>query len=102
MTVKLSGYETQIGYMPQDHHEIIEVERTAHRWLWRWNEEANEEQLRGLFGRLCSPKMSPSANRVLSGGGPFASLGASYVLKPNVLLWTSRQTTSTWVQSVPD
>ena len=64
------GYETQIGYMPQDHAEMIEKsDETAHHWLWRWNDEASEEQLRSLFGRLLFSKEEPfKKTSVLSGG----------------------------------
>ena len=83
------GYETQIGYMPQDHGEMIEKsDETAHRWLWQWNEDANEEQLRGLFGRLLFTKDEPfKATKVLSGGETVRLLLARLMLlKPNVLL----------------
>ena len=64
------GYETHIGYLPQDHHELIaKSEETAHHWLWQWNNDASEEQLRGLFGRLLFTKDEPfKPTKVLSGG----------------------------------
>jgi len=83
------GYETQIGYMPQDHAEMIEKsDQTAHAWLWEWNEDANEEQLRGLFGRLLFSKDEPfKPTKVLSGGETVRLLLARLmILKPNVLL----------------
>ncbi len=83
------GYETQIGYMPQDHHEMIEKSKeTAHHWLWQWNSEANEEQLRSLFGRLLFTKDEPfKRTEVLSGGETVRLLLARLMLlKPNVLL----------------
>ncbi|MGC6416902.1 MAG: ABC-F family ATP-binding cassette domain-containing protein [Bradymonadia bacterium] len=83
------GYETQIGYMPQDHAEMIEKsDETAHHWLWRWNDEASEEQLRSLFGRLLFSKEEPfKKTSVLSGGETVRLLLARLMLlKPNVLL----------------
>lgn len=83
------GYEAQFGYMPQDHAELIgETEETAHAWLWRWNEEIGEEQIRSLFGRLLFTKDQPFKKcKVLSGGETVRLLLARLMLiKPNVLL----------------
>ncbi|MCA9546141.1 MAG: ATP-binding cassette domain-containing protein, partial [Myxococcales bacterium] len=83
------GYECQFGYMPQDHSEQIEKsEKTAHQWLWDWNEDVNEEQLRSLFGRLLFTKDEPfKPTKVLSGGETVRLLLARLMLlKPNVLL----------------
>jgi ATPase subunit of ABC transporter with duplicated ATPase domains len=83
------GYEANLGYMPQDHHEVIEKsDETAHHWLWRWNSEASEEQLRSLFGRLLFTKEEPfKKTSVLSGGETVRLLLARLMLlKPNVLL----------------
>ena len=83
------GYEAQMGYMPQDHAELIgENEDTAHSWLWKWNEEIGEEQVRSLFGRLLFTKEQPfKKTKVLSGGETVRLLLARLMLlKPNVLL----------------
>ncbi len=83
------GYEAQIGYMPQDHGEMIEKsDETAHKWLWRWNEEANEEELRSLFGRMLFTKDEPfKPTKVLSGGETVRLLLMRLmILKPNVLI----------------
>lgn len=83
------GYEAQMGYMPQDHAELIgETEDTAHSWLWKWNEEIGEEQVRSLFGRLLFTKEQPfKKTKVLSGGETVRLLLARLMLlKPNVLL----------------
>jgi len=83
------GYETHIGYMPQDHHEVIDKsDETAHHWLWRWNDEASEEDLRALFGRLLFTKDEPfKPTKVLSGGETVRLLLARLmILKPNVLV----------------
>jgi ATPase subunit of ABC transporter with duplicated ATPase domains len=83
------GYESQIGYMPEDHGEQIEKsDMTAHRWLWGWNDDANEEQLRSLFGRLLFTKDEPfKKTKVLSGGETVRLLLARLmILKPNVLV----------------
>ncbi len=83
------GYECNTGYMPQDHGELIEKsDETAHQWLWRWNNEANEEELRSLFGRMLFTKEEPfKPTKVLSGGETVRLLLARLmILKPNVLV----------------
>ena len=83
------GYECNTGYMPQDHGELIEKsDETAHQWLWRWNNGANEEELRSLFGRMLFTKEEPfKPTKVLSGGETVRLLLARLmILKPNVLV----------------
>jgi ATPase subunit of ABC transporter with duplicated ATPase domains len=83
------GYEAQIGYMPQDHAELIgEIDDTAHSWLWKWNTEIGEEQIRALFGRLLFTKEQPFKKaKVLSGGETVRLLLARLMLlKPNLLM----------------
>jgi ATPase subunit of ABC transporter with duplicated ATPase domains len=83
------GYETHIGYMPQDHHEAIEKsEMSAHKWLWQFNTTADEENLRALFGRLLFSKDEPmKPTKVLSGGETVRLLLAKLMITQcNVLL----------------
>jgi ATPase subunit of ABC transporter with duplicated ATPase domains len=85
------GYETSIGYMPQDHSELVaRSKQTAHEWLWSWNDDpaTDEENLRALFGRLLFTKDEPlKPTEVLSGGETVRLLLARLMLmKPNVLL----------------
>ncbi|MBX3126038.1 MAG: ATP-binding cassette domain-containing protein [Polyangiaceae bacterium] len=83
------GYETRIGYMPQEHSEAIErSEQTARDWLWSFNDKADEESLRALFGRLLFRKDEPlKPTKVLSGGETVRLLLAKLMLaQPNVLL----------------
>jgi ATPase subunit of ABC transporter with duplicated ATPase domains len=83
------GYETHIGYMPQDHSEAIEKsDVSAHKWLWQWNDHADEENLRALFGRLLFSKDEPlKPTKVLSGGETVRLLLAKLMItQPNVLL----------------
>lgn len=83
------GHEVYLGYMPQDHAELIEKgDQTAHAWLWEWNETAKEEELRALFGRLLFSKDEPfKPTRVLSGGETVRLLLARLmIMQPNVLL----------------
>jgi ATPase subunit of ABC transporter with duplicated ATPase domains len=83
------GYEAAIGYLPQDHHELVKKSKqTAHEWLWQWNKDTDEENLRALFGRLLFTKDEPlKPTEVLSGGETVRLLLARLMLlKPNVLL----------------
>ena len=83
------GYETQTGYMPQDHHEVIErSERTAHNWLSQFVKDQSEEQIRSIFGKLLFSKDEPfKATKVLSGGETVRLLLAKLMLqRPNVLV----------------
>ncbi len=83
------GYETRIGYMPQEHSELIErTDQTARDWLRSFKEEVDEENLRALFGRLLFKKDEPlKPTRVLSGGETVRLLLAKLMLaQPNVLL----------------
>ncbi|MET0410527.1 MAG: ATP-binding cassette domain-containing protein [Polyangiaceae bacterium] len=83
------GYEAQIGYMPQDHSELVQrTNQSAHEWLWGFNKGGDEEQLRALFGRLLFSKDEPlKPTKVLSGGETVRLLLARLMLlKSNVLI----------------
>jgi ATPase subunit of ABC transporter with duplicated ATPase domains len=84
------GFETQIGYMPQDHSEHIDKssQQSAHAWLWASEASTDEQEIRSLFGRLLFTKDEPmKPTGVLSGGETVRLLLARLMLtKPNVLL----------------
>ncbi|MEN9580277.1 MAG: hypothetical protein RJA70_3286 [Pseudomonadota bacterium] len=83
------GYEAQVGYMPQEHSEMIaKSDQTARDWLWNFNSDEDEEGLRAMFGRLLFKKDDPlKPTKVLSGGETVRLLLAQLMLtKPNVLL----------------
>lgn len=83
------GYEVRVGYMPQEHSEAIEKSnQTARDWLWGFNDKADEENLRALFGRLLFKKDDPlKPTKVLSGGETVRLLLAKLMLsQPNLLL----------------
>ncbi len=83
------GYEAQVGYMPQEHSEMIKKsDQTARDWLWGFNNKVDEEGLRALFGRLLFKKDEPlKPTKVLSGGETVRLLLAQLMLiQPNVLL----------------
>jgi len=65
------GHEVSVGYMPQDHEEVIGkgTPMTAFQWLYQWNPKATGEEIRGLLGRMLFP--SEDAEKpvaALSGG----------------------------------
>jgi ATPase subunit of ABC transporter with duplicated ATPase domains len=83
------GYEAKRGYMPQEHTEqIVRSDQSAREWLWSFNNRADEESLRALFGRLLFKKDEPlKPTKVLSGGETVRLLLARLMLQqPNVLL----------------
>jgi len=83
------GYEASIGYMPQEHHEMIEKsDQTALDWLWAFDSSVDAEDIRALFGRLLFRKEEPlKPTKVLSGGETVRLLLARLMLMgPNVLL----------------
>jgi ATPase subunit of ABC transporter with duplicated ATPase domains len=83
------GYEAAIGYLPQDHAELIKKSKqTARDWLGSWNKDTDEENLRALFARLLFSKDEPlKPLEVLSGGETVRLLLARLMLlKSNVLL----------------
>lgn len=83
------GYEARLGYMPQEHTElVVRTEQTARDWLFGFAEKVDEENLRALFGRLLFKKDEPlKPTKVLSGGETVRLLLARLMLmQPNVLL----------------
>ncbi len=83
------GYETMVGYMPQDHHEVIaRSDQSAHSWLSQFVKEQTEEQLRSIFGKLLFGKDEPfKPTKVLSGGETVRLILAKLMItKPNVLV----------------
>ncbi|HEX4476985.1 MAG TPA: ATP-binding cassette domain-containing protein [Polyangiaceae bacterium] len=83
------GYETRVGYMPQEHFEVISPsDETARDWLAKFMTKVDEESLRALFGRLLFKKDEPlKPTKVLSGGETVRLLLARVMLaQPNVLL----------------
>ena len=83
------GYEPNIGYLPQDHRELVpKSDVTSHEWLREFDAEVKEEELRALFGRLLFTKEEPfKPTKVLSGGETVRLLLAMLMLTgPNVLL----------------
>jgi len=84
------GHEVSVGYMPQEHEEGIgdAGDRTAFDWLYRFDEKAQVQEIRGLLGRMLFPSQDAEKPvKVLSGGETVRLLMAKLTLtKDNLLI----------------
>jgi ATPase subunit of ABC transporter with duplicated ATPase domains len=85
------GHETTVGYFAQDHHEALgETAKgmNAFQWLYQFDKQAPQEQIRGILGRLLfSGEAALKPTEALSGGECARLLLAKLLLcKPNVLV----------------
>jgi ATPase subunit of ABC transporter with duplicated ATPase domains len=84
------GHEVSVGYMPQEHEEGIgdAGDNTAFDWLYRFDEKAQVQEIRGLLGRMLFPsKDAEKPVSVLSGGETVRLLMAKLTLtKDNLLI----------------
>jgi ATPase subunit of ABC transporter with duplicated ATPase domains len=82
------GHEASVGYFPQDHRQTIPDNTTAAAWLHSFDETANNEEIRGLLGRMLfkgDEGMKPTP--ALSGGEAVRLLFSKLMLtKDNVLI----------------
>lgn len=63
------GYETQIGYFSQDHHEILREQTSIYDWLLNNTQNVDDKAVRGVLGSMLFTKddVHKSLN-TLSGG----------------------------------
>ncbi len=85
------GHETSVGYFAQDHHEALGQSAkgmNAFQWLYQFDKQAPQEQIRGILGRLLfSGEAALKPTEALSGGECARLLLAKLLLcKPNVLV----------------
>ncbi len=85
------GHETSVGYFAQDHHEALGQSAkgmNAFQWLYQFDKNAPQEQIRGILGRLLfSGEAALKPTEALSGGECARLLLAKLLLqKPNVLV----------------
>src|SRR5690606_9589041 len=82
------GHEAQVGYFPQDHRQTIPEGTTAADWLRNIDDQATNEEIRGLLGKMLfkgDEGLKPT--HALSGGEAVRLLFCKLMLeKPNVLV----------------
>jgi len=85
------GHDTSVGYFAQDHHEALghaSAGANAFQWLYGFDKQAPQEQIRGILGRLLfSGEAALKPVEALSGGECARLLLAKLLLlKHNVLV----------------
>jgi ATPase subunit of ABC transporter with duplicated ATPase domains len=82
------GHEVTVGYFAQDHRDSVVTELTAIEWLWQFDPQASQEELRGLLGQmLFSGEDALKPTKALSGGEVARMIFCRLMLqKPNFLV----------------
>jgi ATPase subunit of ABC transporter with duplicated ATPase domains len=82
------GHEVTVGYFAQDHRDSVVTDLTAIEWLWRFDPQASQEELRGLLGQmLFSGEDALKPTKALSGGEVARMIFCRLMLqKPNFLV----------------
>lgn len=63
------GQSAQFTYFPQDHSEVLQHGTTVYEWLKSFDDEADQQTIRSILGRMLFPKDdAQKATDVLSGG----------------------------------
>jgi ATPase subunit of ABC transporter with duplicated ATPase domains len=85
------GHEVTVGYFPQDFADVIDKSKgvTAIEWLWQFDPQSSQEELRGLLGQmLFSGDDALKPTKALSGGETARLLFCKLMLqKPNFLVF---------------
>jgi ATPase subunit of ABC transporter with duplicated ATPase domains len=85
------GHEVSVGYFPQDFSDVIDKGKgvTAIEWLWQFDPQSSQEELRGLLGQmLFSGEDALKPTKALSGGETARLLFCKLMLqKPNFLVF---------------
>ncbi|MDQ1405731.1 MAG: hypothetical protein QOG55_1360 [Acidobacteriaceae bacterium] len=82
------GHEVTVGYFAQDHRDSVVTDLTAIEWLWQFDPQASQEELRGLLGQmLFSGEDALKPTKALSGGEVARMIFCRLMLqKPNYLV----------------
>jgi ATPase subunit of ABC transporter with duplicated ATPase domains len=82
------GHEVMVGYFPQDHRDSVVSDLTAIEWLWQFNPQSTQEEIRGLLGQmLFSGEDALKPTKALSGGEIARMIFCRLMLqKPNFLV----------------
>jgi ATPase subunit of ABC transporter with duplicated ATPase domains len=98
------GHETSVGYFAQDHHEAIGESSkgmNAFQWLYQFDKEAPQEQVRGILGRLLfSGEAALKPTEALSGGECARLLLAKLLLCKNNVLVMDEPTNHLDIESI--
>ena len=86
-TVEL-GHEVKIGYFPQDHQELLNLDTSAYEWLYSFAPWEEIGKIRGLLGRvLLQGDDVHKKLKALSGGESGRLIFSKIILQqPNLLL----------------
>lgn len=81
------GYESNIGYFSQDHHEIVKEKSSIYNWLLNNCQNVDDKTVRGVLGRMLFTKddVHKSLNN-LSGGEAARVLFAKIILEQSNIL----------------
>jgi len=84
------GHEVNVGYFPQDHHELLprDSKHTVQTWLWQFAPGATQSEVRGHLGRCLFSKDDVDKPVGMLSGGEAARLvfARLAVEQPNVLV----------------
>src|SRR5450432_2640616 len=82
------GHEVTVGYFAQDHRDSVVSDYTAIEWLWQFNPQSTQEEIRGLLGQmLFSGEDTLKPTKALSGGEIARMIFCRLMLqKPNFLV----------------
>jgi len=82
------GHEVTVCYFAQDHRDSVVTDLTAIEWLWQFDPQASQEELRGLLGQmLFSGEDALKPTKALSGGEIARMIFCRLMLqKPNFLV----------------
>jgi ATPase subunit of ABC transporter with duplicated ATPase domains len=82
------GHEATVGYFAQDHRDSVVSDLTAIEWLWQFNPQSTQEEIRGLLGQmLFSGEDALKPTKALSGGEIARMIFCRLMLqKPNFLV----------------
>jgi ATPase subunit of ABC transporter with duplicated ATPase domains len=82
------GHEVTVGYFAQDHRDSVVSDYTAIEWLWQFNPQSTQEEIRGLLGQmLFSGEDALKPTKALSGGEIARMIFCRLMLqKPNFLV----------------
>lgn len=82
------GYETQVGYFAQDHHEQLKEGGQVYDWLAQQVPTFAETKIRSVLGQVLFSKEDTEKNVLQISGGEAAKLLLAQImlLQPNVLV----------------